>query len=192
MLERDTSKLERVKAPFPRDLVRRGGGDPPAQGTAVRVGRRLRRAGRDRAVGGVRPSGRRAPLPVRDQGLLHEAGSGAAGGRALRRRARAGRLRRDHRRRRAPRRLRPAARSASRSTTCRRRRSSGISICAASAACRTAASAWASSASSAGSAASSTCARRFLIRGCCTGLSVTPRCLSRPDKDWSWSGHCNE
>ena len=69
----------------------------------------------------------------------------------------------------APRRLRPAARSASRSTTCRRKRSSGISTCAATAACRTAASAWASSASSPGSAASSTCARRFRIRGCCTG-----------------------
>ena len=92
-----------------------------------------------------------------------------AGGGARRRRARARGLRRDHRRRRAPRRLRPAARSASRSTTCRRKRSSGISICAATAACRTAASAWASSASSAGSAGWSTCARRFRIRGCCTG-----------------------
>ena len=36
-------------------------------------------------------------------------------------------------------------------------------------ACRTAASAWASSASSAGSAGSSTCARRFRTRACCIG-----------------------
>ena len=111
----------------------------------------------------------RAPLSVAGQGVLHEAGSGAARGRALRGRARARRLRRDHRRRPAPRRLRPAAAAHQRRTSCRRRRSSGISTCGATARCRTPASAWASSAWSAGSAASSTCARRFRIRACSTG-----------------------
>ena len=89
----------------PAHLVRRGGGDAEEEGAAVRVGRRLRRAGRDRALGGVRSAGLRAPLSVGGQGVLHEARSAAAGGRALRRRARARRLRRDHRRRPAPRRL---------------------------------------------------------------------------------------
>ena len=54
MLERDTSKLEAVKAPFPRCHVRRGGEDPDRQGTAVPVRRRSRRHRRDRAVGAVR------------------------------------------------------------------------------------------------------------------------------------------
>ena len=52
--------------------------------------------------------------------------------------------------------------------------------------CRTAASAWASSASSPGSAASSTCARRFRIRGCCTGCirrTRTQDSLPRPSSD---------
>ena len=116
----------------------------------------------------------------------------AARGRALRRRARARGLRRDHRRRPAPRRLRPAARSASRSTTCRRKRSSGTSTCAASAACRTPASAWASSASSPGSAASSTCARRFRTRGCCTGCIREPAMSLRRLSDSSvWLGSAN-
>ncbi len=65
---------------------------------------------------------------------------------ALRGRARAGRLRRDHRRRPASRRSTICCCSASRSTSCRRKRSSGISTCAATARCPTAASAWASSA----------------------------------------------
>ena len=101
-------KLERVQAPFPRMSYDEAATMLTGEGAAVRVGRRLRRAGRDRALGAVRSAGLRAPLSVGDQGVLYEAGSGPARGGALRRRARAGRLRRDHRRRRAPR----------RSTTC--------------------------------------------------------------------------
>ena len=54
------------------------------------------------------------------------------------------------------------------STTCPRKPSSGISICGATAPCHTAASAWASSGSSPGSASSNTCGRRFRIPGCST------------------------
>ena len=170
VLERDTSKLEKVQAPFPRisydeaaEILKKKGlpfewggdfGAPDETALSEEF---------DRPICVHRyPSAVKAfymkPDPQR------------AGRRAVRRRARARRLRRDHRRRPAPRRLRPAARSGSRSTTCRRKRSSGISTCAATAACRTAASAWASSASSPGSAASITCAKRFRIRGCCTGF----------------------
>ncbi len=45
VLERDISKLEAVKKPFPRVVVRRCGENAAGQGTADRVGRRLRRAG---------------------------------------------------------------------------------------------------------------------------------------------------
>ena len=72
-------------------------------------------------------------LPGGGEGVLHEAGSRAARQGAVRRRARAGRLRRDHRRRPASRRSTICCCSASRSTTCRRKRSSGISTCAATA-----------------------------------------------------------
>ena len=172
-LERDTdasssASRRRSRASSYDDAVE----DPQGEGPAVRVGRRLRRARRDGALGAVRSAGLRPPLSRGGQGVLHEARSRAAGGRAVRRRPRARRLRRDHRRRPAPRRLRPARCSGSTSTSCRRRRSSGISTCAATAACRTAASAWASSASCPGSAGSSTCARPSRIRGCSIGLSV--------------------
>ena len=98
-LERDTTKLERVQAPFPRitydeavELLQR-------EGPAVRVGRRLRRRRRDGDLASSSTARSGAPLPGRGQGVLHEARSGAARGRALRRRARARGLRRDHRRR---------------------------------------------------------------------------------------------
>ena len=168
MLERDTSKLESVKAPFPRIRTTRRPRLLSDEGPAVRVRRRLRRRRRDGALGAVRSAGGGAPLSGGDQGVLHEAGSRAARHGAVRRRARARRLRRNHRRRAAlddydlllqrieehklPREafewyldLRRYGRS------------------------RTAASAWASSASSRGSAASNTCGRRSRIRACCIG-----------------------
>ena len=134
VLERDTSKLESVKAPFPRSPVRRCGEAAEGEracrssGAATSARRTRRRSPQqfDRPV-------LRAPLSVRDQGVLHEAGSRAARGRAVRRRAGARRLRRDHRRRPAHRRSTTCWCSASRSTTCRRKPSSGISTCAASA-----------------------------------------------------------
>ena len=145
---------------------------PEGEGPAVRVRHRPRRHRRNRAVGAVR-SARSCVThyPAAVKAFYMKPDPAAAGQGALRGRARAGRLRRDHRRRPAPRRFRPAARSGSRSTTCRRRRSSGTSISAATARCRTAASAWASSACVAGSAGSNTCARRSPIRGCCTGCT---------------------
>ena len=86
--------------------------------------------------------------------------------RAVRGRARARGLRRDHRRRPARGRPRDARGARSPSTTCRARPSTGTSTCAASAPCRTPASAWASSAASRGSAACTTCARRFRSPAC--------------------------
>ena len=118
-----------------------------AKGLPIRVGRRLRRARRDDAVGGVRSAGAGPPLSRGDQGVLHEARSAIGPELALGVDVLApegygeiiggGERLAD---------LRSPARSASRSTTCRRKRSSGISTCAATAPCRTAASAWASSA----------------------------------------------
>jgi asparaginyl-tRNA synthetase len=61
--------------------------------------------------------------------------------------------------------------SASTSTSCRARRSSGTSTSASTDRCRTAASAWASSASSRGSADWNTFGKRFPIRACCTGFT---------------------
>ena len=130
ILERDTSKLEKVQGPVPAGVVRRGGGDPEEEGAALRVGRRLRRARRDGVVGGVRSPDLRPPLSVGREGVLHEARSAAAGSRAVRRRARPGRLRRNHRRRRSASTTTTCSCSASRITTCRRKRSSGISTCA--------------------------------------------------------------
>ena len=169
VLERDVTKLESVKSPFPRitydDAIRILQGAGPAD----RMGRRLRRSRRNDAVGGLRQARHGAPLPCRGEGVLHEAGPRAAGGRARRRRARARRIRRDRRRRRAPGGSGPAACSASRITTCRRRPSSGTSISGGTVPCPTAASVWASSGWSAGSAVSNMCARRSRIRVCCTG-----------------------
>ena len=51
----------------------------PVEGLADAVGERLRRHRRDRDRRGVRPAGGGAPLPGRDQGLLHGARPGAAG-----------------------------------------------------------------------------------------------------------------
>ena len=56
-LERDTSKLEKVQAPFPRISYDEAAEILQEEGAAVRVGRRLRRARRDGAVGGVRSAG---------------------------------------------------------------------------------------------------------------------------------------
>ena len=57
VLERDTTKLEKVKAPFPRISYDEAAEILNEEGAAVRMGRRLRRARRDRALGGVRPAG---------------------------------------------------------------------------------------------------------------------------------------
>ena len=111
LLERDTSALEKVIAPFPRisydeavAMDQRGRG--PRRHRAAerraaaphRMGRRLRRAGRDIHRQPVRPAGLRPSLPQRGQGVLHGAGAGPARGVPLVRSAGARRLRRDHRR----------------------------------------------------------------------------------------------
>ena len=89
----------------PADHLRRGGADPERQGTPFEYGGDL--GGNDETVLSQqfdRPVW--SPLPGGDQGVLHEARPRAAGQGAVRRRARARGLRRDHRRR--PARGRPA------------------------------------------------------------------------------------
>jgi asparaginyl-tRNA synthetase len=76
-LERDTSRLEGRAGAVPAHLYDEAAESAPAEGAALRVGRRLRRAGRDGAVGGVRPAGLRPPLPGGGEGVLHEARSGS-------------------------------------------------------------------------------------------------------------------
>ena len=75
------------EAAVPAHHLRRGGREAARGRPAVRMGRRLRRHRRDGDLAAVRPAGLHQPLPVGDQGVLHEAGSGAARGRARRRRA---------------------------------------------------------------------------------------------------------
>ena len=108
VIERDTSKLEAVTGALPARDLRRSGEDPDGQGAALRVRRRPWRDRRDRPLRAVRSSGVRDALSGGGEGVLHEAGRRAAGQGLVRRRARAGGLRRDHRRRPAHRRLRPA------------------------------------------------------------------------------------
>ena len=103
-----------VKAPFPRitydEAVQAPEGEGPAR---FEWGGDF--GGTDETVlsGAVRPPAHGAPLPGGHQGVLHEAGPGAARAGAVRGRARARGLRRDHRRRPAHRRLRSARCSAS-------------------------------------------------------------------------------
>ena len=132
VLERDTTKLEKVQAPFPRISYDEAVEDPARA-------RACRSSGAATSARPTRPRSRRSSIarccvhryPSAVKAFYMKPDPERARGGALRRRARARGLRRDHRRRPAHRRLRPAARSASRSTTCRRKRSSGISTCAA-------------------------------------------------------------
>ena len=98
-LERDTSKLESVKSPFPRmsydDAVRRAA----EEGQRDPMGRRFRQHRRDADHRRFGPAADRGPVSHRDQSVLLRARSGAAGTGAGRGFYRAGRLRRDHRRR---------------------------------------------------------------------------------------------
>ena len=91
---------------------------------------------------------------------------------AVRGRAGAGGLWRDHRRIAARVELRTAQEPHRAAQAAAARRSSGISTCAATAACRMRDSAWASSAWWRGCARWTTCGRRFRLRGRCTDLSV--------------------
>ncbi len=77
-LERDISKLEAVKAPFPRISYDQAVEILQEEGQRDPVGRRLRRDRRDAHRRGLRPAGDGGPLPRRHQGLLHAARSGAA------------------------------------------------------------------------------------------------------------------
>ena len=168
-LERKIENLEKIKLPFPAPELRRGREDPPGQGKRNPVGRRLRRHGRNAAVGGLRKAPPGASLSQPGEGFYMAPDPGAPGSGAVRGHARSRRLRRNHRRRRAPGRPRAARATHCKSSSCRARPSSGISTCAVTAPCRMRASAWASSASWPGSAGSNTCARPFLSRACCTG-----------------------
>ena len=185
-LERDVAKLENVQAPFPwlhyDDAIKL----IQSQGLADAVGQRLRRHRRDGDRRGLRPAGGRAPLPGRDQGVLHGArpratrscslsadilapegyGEIVGGGERM---SSGGAAAAAHPRAQAARGGVPLVPRPAAST----------------AACRTPASAWASSASSPGSAASSTCARRSPSRACCTG-SIPSSSYSRSS---SWPVH---
>ena len=182
ILERDTTKLETVKTPFPRMTYDEAAKILTEKGLPFEWGGDF--GGADETVLSEQfdrpvcvthyPAAVKAfymkPDPARPDMAL------------VRGRARAGRLRRDHRRRAASRRSTICCCSASRSTACRRKRSSGTSICGGTGPCRTAASAWASSAACPGSADSSTCARRSRIRGCSIAsiLSEGPCTRERP------------
>ena len=170
-LERDISKLESVKAPFPRITYDEAVQRLQAQGLRHRMGRRLRRSRRNRHRADVRPAGDGASLSGGDQGVLHEARPRAR---------RSWRLASTCSRPKATAKSSAAANvwristccwRGSRSTICRRKRSSGISTFGATARCRTAASAWASNAWSPGSAVSSTSVRRSRIRACSIGCT---------------------
>ena len=126
VLERDTSKLEAVKAPFPRISLRRGGEDSAGEGSAVRMGRRSRRHRRDDSVAAFRSTGGDSPVSGEGQAVLHGARPNGPSWRSAstcwRRKASAKSS--------AAASVWPATTcccSASRSTTCRRKRSSGIS-----------------------------------------------------------------
>ena len=157
-----STKLENVKAPFPRITLRRGD-----RATCKAAGHPDAKFGDD--FGGdeetvisqpVRPARHRPPLPGRAEGVLLQARPDRPDARARHGRARARGLRRDHRRRPARGRPRHAARSAiAEHQPARARPSSGTSTCAATARSPTPASASASSARSPGSAASPTSAR---------------------------------
>ena len=87
LLERDTSKLETITAPFPRITYDEAAQILREKGPAVRVRHRPRRHRRDGALGTLRPAGLRDPLSRLRQGVLHEAGSAAARQGAVRGRA---------------------------------------------------------------------------------------------------------
>ena len=154
---------------LPAAALQRRDDAPAGEGLGDPDGERLRRHRRDGDRRGVRPPGRRPPLPVGDQGLLHGARPGGAGVQPLGRHPRARGLRRDRGRGRAPRRPRAPPEAHPRARPAR----GGVPLVPRPAqvrhASRTRASAWASSAWSRGSAASTTCARRSPSRGCCTG-----------------------
>src|SRR5262249_22421453 len=88
----------RRKAVPPHHVHRRGRA-APLEGGHDRVGRRFRRRRGDHPRQRVRPPGDDPPLPAREQSLLYEGRPEGPAPRALRRRARAGGLWRNHRRR---------------------------------------------------------------------------------------------
>jgi asparaginyl-tRNA synthetase len=140
-LERDVEKLRGIVPPFPRlnytdavALVQRKGSETKWGEDLGAEGRGADRREYDKPVFVFN-------YPKEAKGLLHEGEPGRSAHGALRRPARAGRLRRDHRRLTARGRLRQARRTPRRRRDCRARRTSGISTCAATAPSRTPASA---------------------------------------------------
>ena len=86
-LERDTAKLEAIKAPFPR-ILRRCGRQAEGEGHARSNGAAISARRTRRICRGARSAGVRPPLPVRDQGILLEAAHGPSRGVARHRPAR--------------------------------------------------------------------------------------------------------
>ena len=170
VLERDTTKLEKVQAPFPRITYARGD-RASCRRTATPRPRSATTSAATR-----RPSSRRSstgpcivhryPMELKAFYFKRDPDDDVA--RAQHGRARARGVRRDHRRRAARGRPREARGRDRRATSCRARRSSGTSTSAATGRSRTPASGSASSARSRGCAACRTCARRSRFRGCST------------------------
>ena len=98
VLERDTTKLQQVKAAVRAHRLHRRDRDPQEEGKRDEVGRRPRRRRRGADRRRPRQAGLRGELPEGGQGLLYEGESGRSAHGALRRLPGAGRLRRDHRR----------------------------------------------------------------------------------------------
>ncbi len=109
VLERDTTKLELVKPPFPRVSYDEAAKILTDNGLPFEWGGDFGAPDETALSEQYRSADPGAPVPVCGEGVLHEAGSRSARGRAVRRHARAGRIRRDHRRRPASGRLRLAA-----------------------------------------------------------------------------------
>src|SRR5437868_11194918 len=71
-LERDVSKLENIKPPFPAHRLWRGREDPPDQGQLSEMGRRPRCRRRIAARGGTRSTGLHLQLSKGSESVLHE------------------------------------------------------------------------------------------------------------------------
>ena len=132
-----SGKAQDHPAAIPAPALRRSredaqrGAQEGRTGAAVRVRQRLRLARRNLAQLAIRSPRHGASLSGRGQGLLHGARPEGRELRALRRRARARRLRRSHRRLAARLQLRTAQEPHRTRTSCRSKPSSGISIYAA-------------------------------------------------------------
>ncbi len=167
VLERDITKLEAVKAPFPRMSYDDAVKVLEEEGQRDSVGRRFRRHRRDAARRGFRPSADGGPLSRRRSrrsisSLIRSGPKWRSASMCSRRKATAKSSAAG-----SAYTIWNCSRSAWQSTICRRRPSTGIWICDVSAPCRMAVSAWAWSVACPGSVVWITCAKPSHFRACC-------------------------